>query len=171
LPLLAIGVAGRVGWLPLSDGFDWLASTPALVVFGTAVVIEILGDKLPIVDHALDLLHAGMKPIAGGLAMAAAVAGTTPLYATVLLVVTGGLAAGVVHVGKAKVRLASTATTAGIGNPALSIVEDVVSLAGTVASFVIPIAVAAVVLVCVLSASGVLVWLAFYHRGARQSAP
>ena len=56
LPLLVAALAARSGMVPLSDGFAWLASTPALVTLGTAAVIETLAYYIPGVDHALDVL-------------------------------------------------------------------------------------------------------------------
>jgi hypothetical protein len=146
LPLFVVGIAGRLGWVSLSPGFDWLAEVPALVVFGAAVAIELVADKVPVVDHVLDVAHGLIKPAAGGLVMATVVADLTPLYATLLLVAAGGTTAGAVHLTKAQARVASTATTAGIGNPVLSAAEDAISLAGSVASIAIPIAAALLVL-------------------------
>ena len=43
LPLLIAAIAARSGVLPLTDGFAWLASTPALVTLGTAAVLTPIG--------------------------------------------------------------------------------------------------------------------------------
>ena len=156
LPLLVVGVAGRLEWVPLSDSYTWLASWPALVVFGAAVVAEILADKFPIVDHALDSLQTIVKPVAGGLIMATVVDDWAPLYVTVFWIITGGAVSGAVHVTKAKLRLVSSATTAGFGNPVLSAVEDVGALVGSVASIIVPwLVVIALVLALAMT------WLAF----------
>lgn len=150
LPLFVVGLAGRLDFVQLSESFEWLASWPALVVFGVAVVAEVAADKFPIVDHFLDGAQVFVKPIAGGFAMATVVDDWAPLYLTVFWIVVGGSAAGLVHVTKAKVRLLSSATTAGLGNPLLSTAEDGVALAGTVGAIAIPplvvVALAAVVL-------------------------
>src|SRR5512145_2759755 len=90
LPLLVAGVAGRLDLLPLSESFAWLGSTPALVVFGVAVVAEVLGDKIPVVDHFLDALHTLLKPIAGTVVAASVLTDLPPLPATVLSLITGG---------------------------------------------------------------------------------
>lgn len=34
IPLLVAGAAARAGWIPLSDGFSWLAATPAPITLG-----------------------------------------------------------------------------------------------------------------------------------------
>jgi len=140
LPLLVIGLAGRWELVPLSPSFEWLAGTPALVVFGVAVITEALADKLPGVDHALDVLGAFVKPLTGALVTATVVKDWTPLYATVLCILVGGSTAGVVHVAKAKLRLLSTIGSAGLANPLLSAVEDLGALALAVAAILLPLA-------------------------------
>jgi len=155
LPLFVVGLAGRFDWVPLSESFDWLASWPALVVFGVAVVVEVLADKFPVVDHVLDTVQTFVKPIAGALVMATVVEEWAPLYLTVVAIVVGGTTAGAVHLTKAKLRLVSSATTAGLGNPALSASEDGVALAGVVGSIVVP-----PLVVVVLAVIVVLAWVA-----------
>src|SRR5688500_4357950 len=38
VPLLALSLAARGGWVELSPSFDWLASTPASVALATATL-------------------------------------------------------------------------------------------------------------------------------------
>lgn len=130
LPLFFTGLAARLEWIPLLDRFDWLASDAALLVFGVAVLLEILGDKFPLVDHFLDSAALIVKPTAGAIAAVSVVTELDLLPAAVIGIVLGGGIAGVVHVGKAHLRLASTVLTGGLANPALSVVEDGVALAG-----------------------------------------
>ena len=159
LPLFVVALAGRLELVTLSDSFAWLASWPALIVFGAAVVVEVLSDKFPIVDNFLDSVQVFVKPIAGALVAATVVEAWAPLYVTVVAIIGGGSAAGLVHVAKAKVRLVSSATTAGLGNPVLSVSEDVGALAGSVVSLVVP---QLVILMLLLGA--VLAWL-LWRRG------
>jgi len=161
LPLLVVGAAGRAGMLPMSDAFQWLTSTPALVVFAVAVVSEILADKIPLVDSALDVVQTFVKPVAGTVLVASLVTDLSPLHATVLGIVTGGVAAGAVQTLKAKTRVVSTLSTAGIANPMLSIGEDAGSLVGSVLSILLwPLALAAAAAVVLLYV------LVFHRRGA-----
>jgi hypothetical protein len=140
LPLLATGIAGRLGFLPLSDSFAWLASNPALVVFGSAALIEILADKVPVLDHALDAVGLLIKPVAGAAAVVAVTQKLDPLWAAVLGIAVGGTVAGAVQVAKAKTRLGSSALTLGHANPVLSLAEDVASLTGVVFAVLWPLA-------------------------------
>ena len=53
VPLLAAGIAARTGYLPLTDGFQWLGSTPALLMLGTAAAASRRSPiTFPGVDHA-----------------------------------------------------------------------------------------------------------------------
>jgi uncharacterized membrane protein len=164
LPLFVVGLAGRLDLVTLSESFSWLESWAAIVVFGVAVVVEVLADKFPVVDNLLDSVQTFVKPIAGALVMATVVEDWTPLYATVFWIVMGGSSAGLVHITKAKLRLVSTATTAGVGNPVLSTSEDVGALAGTVGSIAVP-----PVMVIVLAVGVVLAWVVL--RRFRRRAP
>ena len=139
LPLFVVGVAGKLGWVQLGASFEWLASWPALVVLGVAVVTEVLSDKIPLVDHLLDLVGGFIKPAAGAMLAASVLTQLTPLQSAVVGIVAGGSSAGVVHLAKAKVRLFSSITTAGLGNPFLSFGEDIASLVGSVIAILVPV--------------------------------
>jgi uncharacterized membrane protein len=134
LPLFLVSSAARLGWITPAPPFEWLSSWAALTVFGVAVVVEVLSDKIPLVDHALDLV----KPAAGAVLAIAAFHDLSPEQRLLLGLVAGGGTAGVVHAIKAKVRLASSFATAGLGNPFLSFGEDVLSTVGTVLALVVP---------------------------------
>lgn len=139
LPPFVVGVAGRLGLVELSASFGWLAETPALFAFGAAVVVEVLADKVPVVDHALDAVQTLVKPIAGGFVAATVVSEWAPLYVTVASIVVGASASTAVHFTKAHLRLVSTVSTAGVANPVLSVSEDGVALTGTVGAIALPL--------------------------------
>src|SRR5215468_4967764 len=74
LPIFLAGVLARFGWLDLGQAFAFLKSDKALIIFGVATTLEFLGDKIPAVDHALDLIGTPLRPAAGAL-LAASVLG------------------------------------------------------------------------------------------------
>ena len=166
LPLLVVGVAGRLDFIPLTRSFAWLESWPALIVFGVAVVSEFLADKFPVVDHFLDSIQVFVKPIAGTILMASVLTELSPLHATVLGLIGGGTVAGAVHLGKAKLRLASSATTAGAANPLLSLLEDVGAFVGSIAAIVVPLLMLFLLILFVLVAI-----LAFRHWRRSRTVP
>ncbi len=151
LPLLLAGIFARVGWLDLGPSFQFLASNRALVVFGVASLLEILGDKIPVVDHALDALGTPLRPAAGAL-LAASVLGhvSDPLVALSLGTAVGAPAALIPHAAKSALRGASTTFTGGLANPILSLVEDAVSLILFVLAVLVPIVVVGLLVLALL---------------------
>lgn len=127
LPLLVIGIAGRLGRFEIESGYNWLTTDAALITFAVAVVAETLADKIPIVDHALDTIGLVVKPAVGTMAAAALFVQLPPFEATLLGLAVGGTIATGVHLAKAKVRVLSSLTTGTALNPVLSFAEDVVS--------------------------------------------
>jgi len=144
LPLLLASVLARLGVLDLGPSFQFLASNKALVVFGVATAIEIVGDKIPVVDHALDLIGTPLRPAAGAL-LAASVLGTVsdPLTSIVIGTAVGAPSALVPHAAKSALRAASTAATGGLANPLLSVLEDLVSVVAFVVAVLMPMLVVA----------------------------
>lgn len=142
LPLLLLGLLARfTDQVHLGRAYQWLASDPALIVFGAATVIEVAGDKWPAVDNLLDAVQAVLRPLAGALAASAVLAALSPVAGTVVGALLGLPVAAQVHLTKAGVRLVSTHSTLGLANPVVSVVEDAVSLAGSVlAAFAPPVA-------------------------------
>jgi uncharacterized membrane protein len=151
LPLLMLSVAGRfhLAGIDLSGNFAWLGSDLAIVILAIASVIEIIGDKIPAVDHALHSVGLIVRPAAGWLAAASVLGGADPVVAAVVGLIIGAPTALGFHAAKAGTRTVSSATTLGIANPFLSAFEDflsfVVSLIGFVAPVLVPIVLGALI--------------------------
>jgi len=128
----------------------WLASDAALLIFGIASVVEVVADKVPAVDHALDLLQSVLSPIAGAVAAFAALSGWPAPFALALAIIVGAPVAGGVHAIGAVTRIKSSAATGGAGNPVLSILEDVLAAVMIALAFLAPlIALVAVVWIAI----------------------
>ncbi len=128
LPLAMLSGLAFFDLIDMGRGFHWMGNPIAMVCFSSAVLVEIVGDKIPLIDHMLDTVGAAVRPAAGALAASSVIAGVDPIAACVIGLATGGVVAGGVHLGKASLRVGSTATTAGVANPVLSLIEDVVVL-------------------------------------------
>lgn len=124
----ALACAQGLGWIDLGSSLHWMGSPMAIGTFGAAIAIEICADKVPVVDHAFDVLHVVLKPVAGSFAAVALMDGQSPLIHAVAGLATGGVIAGGTHFTKAAFRVGSTATTVGLGNTLLSVGEDVLAL-------------------------------------------
>ena len=147
LPLLLAGLLARGGMLELGPSFRFIASNQALILFGVATVVEMLGDKIPAVDHTLDALSTVLRPAAGSL-LAASVMWRVPdpLTALALGVAVGAPSALVPHAAKSTLRAASTAFTGGLASPVLSLLEDLVALVMFVFTVLLPVAMALLIL-------------------------
>ena len=154
LPLLLAGGMARWGIIELGSSFQFIASDRALILFGVATAIEILADKVPAVDHALDTLSTVLRPAAGSLLAASVLWQVSdPLTALALGVAVGAPTSLVPHAAKSVLRAASTTFTGGLANPFISILEDLIAVALFVLTVLIPVVVAgALVLVGLLVA-------------------
>lgn len=138
LPLLAVNLAALSGALELNESYAFVGHWGATVVLATAALVEVLGDKIIGFDHTLDAVGLVAKPIAATLLAAAVLTELDPLLAAVLGIVSGGAPASAAGLVKAQVRAMASVTTAGIGNAALSFVEDVVAVFSVVLALLVP---------------------------------
>ena len=172
LPLFGAGLAVHFFSLPLPGYLDWVGRPEAILLFGVATLLEVLGDKIPVVDHLLDSVQVFTKPALAALAATPFVYQLAPQHAAAIAIVVGAPLALGVHATKATVRVGSTATTGGIGNPVLSVLEDVAAVFAMVLAFLAPLlallVVAAMLFILVRMA---LRFRARRRRGAAASPP
>ena len=151
VPLLVAAVAARLGLLPLADGFQWLASTTALVTLATAATVEAVAYFVPGVDHALDVV-AGPAAVAAGVVASASVMTDVPAnYAWPIAIIAGGGIAGVTKGGAALLRAKTGLATGGLGNPVLALFETLGATGIAIAALVVP-------LVCLVAVVLLAVW-------------
>lgn len=149
IPLMVMGLLNRfTSLIDLDDPYSAISSGWALGTLGVLIVIEVLADNFPIVNHFNDAVQTVIRPAAGAVVFAAStdVADVNPALA----VVAGLLVAGSVHATKALVvRPAVTATTGGLGNTPVSVTEDIVAASVSFFSILIPILVGILLLIVV----------------------
>ncbi len=139
LPLLALGLGVRFELLHVDPAAAWIASTPAIVTLLWATVLELAADKVPALDHLLDVVATGLRPAAAAVAAWCTFAGVHPALGVAAALVLGAGAMGV-HVAKAKVRLGSSMLTMGAANPVLSLVEDAIATGLSAMAVLAPLA-------------------------------
>ena len=139
VPLLLISLASRGGHLELAESFEWMGSTPALIAFGTATVLEIGAYYVPFLDNLLDTVSTPSAVVAGVVASASQVSDLDPLLGWSIAIVAGGGVAGAVQGLTAVTRQLSSVATAGFGNPLLSTAEAGASLVMTVLAILVPL--------------------------------
>jgi hypothetical protein len=151
IPLLVVGVlAHYTNLIKLNPPWDALANPWILIMLGILLIIEMLADKIPAINHINDLIQTFVRPVAGAVAFAAStnvIHGINPILALAC----GLLVAGGVHLVKsAAVRPMVTATTAGAGNVPVSVAEDITSTVVSFLSILVPIAIAVLTAILIL---------------------
>ena len=139
LPLLIVALTARfTDLINLEAPWDVLTSWWVIGVLAVLLVVEMIADKVPVVDHANDVIQTVVRPAAGAILFASNSNIISDLHPA-LAVACGPLLAGGVHAAKATVRPVVTATTGGVGNPVVSFLEDVVAFVVSVLSILLPI--------------------------------
>lgn len=168
LPLLIVGLLARfTDWITLRPPWNTLENSWVLLVLTILLLIESVVDKIPAADTVNDVIQTLIRPAAGAILFAAGnnvISEISPVAAMIC----GLLVAGGVHAAKATTRPMITAGTAGLGNPVVSVVEDVISGVSAFASIVLPV-LAAVFIATLL---GLFVWwrVRRYRRRAESAA-
>jgi len=149
IPLLVVGVIAHYfpDTLKLNQPWDLIANPWILILLGVLVIIEMVADKVPAVNHINDIIQTVVRPAAGAIAFAASAKVVTDIH-PVLALACGLLMAGGVHVVKAAaVRPAVTATTGGAGNVPVSIAEDILAFFASVFAVLLPVVMGTVLVV------------------------
>lgn len=168
-PLLAYIVAAR--WFNLyhiNPHFAFITQPWFIAVIGILALADLIADKIPLIDHGWDAIHTVIRPVAGAFIVAASdnqihvlpnstFVGThiVPMGINVslsfaIVVAIGAALALISHIVKASTRIASTATTAGILNIFISILENISVLIMTLLALFAPVVMFAIVIVFVL---------------------
>lgn len=161
IPLFIVALLSRVSSLiTLNEPYDALSSWWVIGALAVLMVVEILVDKIPVADTANDVIHTFIRPAAGALLFAAStkVIGLHPVLAALC----GVIVAGGVHAAKTGGRPVVTATTAGIGNPVVSTIEDALSFVASLLAVIAPYVLAALILI------GLSLFIWWYERRLRR---
>ncbi len=146
LSLAAVAIAAHFQIVHPPAPFEWLAAPVAMWILIGLSAVELVADKIPIVDHAMHFVQVATKPAAGAIL----VGGTlhAPSHEVLIgLMIAGGLNALGVHAAIASVRGATTLMTGGVGNPVVSTAEDAGTIGGLTLAFFAPF-VAAFLAIC-----------------------
>lgn len=139
IPLLVVSLLARFTNLIQLDG-RWAALESwwmigLLLVLG---LVEFVADKVPAVDQVNDAIQSFIRPIAGAILFASSAKTITDIH-PVLSMACGLLVAGSVNAAKSFVaRPAVEATTAGLGVPVMSGLEDIIATIVSVLSVALP---------------------------------
>jgi hypothetical protein len=166
VPLLTVGLLARyTNLIHLNPPYDVLTHPVVLVLLAVLAVLDFIADKVPAIDHVLHLVGLVIHPVAGAILFLAASSDAGAVH-PVLAAVCGIILAGGTHAARMAARPVSTATTAGVANPVLSLCEDVVSLLLAVLAVTVPALAALLLLLCLAALVRFL-----RRRGRRRSPP
>lgn len=150
IPLLIAGIASHFGVLPLGESFEWMGSTPALICFGAAAVLEVLAYYIPFIDNLIDTIATPLSIVAGTLLMTSVFPAENEWMKWILGFIIGGGAAATIQSGSTITRLFSSKFTAGAGNPVVSTTEGVTATGFSILSLIIPIIVAILIVILIV---------------------
>lgn len=149
VPLIVVGSLGRwTSFVTVPPGWEWLTDGWVLTILVVLLVLDVVADKVPVVDSIHDVLQTVVRPVAGGIAFGAGAGSQTVVTeepgafftsGSWVPVVVGLVLALAVHLVKASTRVAITATTGGAVTPVVSTVEDASSIGLSVAALLAPV--------------------------------
>ena len=148
IPLLLMGIAGRIDWIQLPNGWLWLENEWVMVILGVLFIIEIIADKVPAVDSVNDWIQTAVRPASGGIVFAGGIGTSTVAVddpgnffssGAWIPVVIGIALALLMSLAKSAVRPVANIATGGAAAPALSTAEDGASVVLVVLAIVAPV--------------------------------
>ena len=123
LPLLVLSVTAYTGHVNLNESFAWLATPAAVIMLGTAAIVEIAAFYIPGVDNVLDTVATPGAVVAGTIASAAVMTDLPPMLKWTAAIIAGGGVAGITQGLTAILRAKSTVFTGGLGNSTVATAE------------------------------------------------
>lgn len=150
IPLLVVALLGRfTNLIKLQQPWDGLTSWWFIGLLIVLSLIEFFADSTPAVNHINDIIQTFIRPTAGAIVFAASANVLTEI-SPILSLACGLLVAGSIHAVKSTIiRPTVTATTAGVGNLPISILEDATSTIISVLSIMVPIVVVVLLIILI----------------------
>jgi Domain of unknown function (DUF4126) len=138
LPLLAVGLLAKyTHYIHLGPSFDLLTNPIVLLVLAVLALADLIGDKIPAVDHFLHTVGLLVHPIIGAILAVSTTQGSH--VNPILMAVCGLVMAGGIHGIRTVVRPATNAASVGTSAPLVSMAEDAAAVTLTALSVWFPI--------------------------------
>jgi hypothetical protein len=132
-----LGLLQKFSFTKLPGGLDVLDNWWIIGIAGGLYLVEFFADKIPYLDSVWDVVHTFIRVPAGVIVAYAATNQLDPSVYIPAALVGGGLAFSS-HGTKAAARLAANVSPEPVSNWVLSVVEDVIAIAGSVIAVVAP---------------------------------
>ena len=163
------GAAGYLGWVPLPEGLKVLQNPIVMGVSGLLFAVEFFADKIPALDTLWDLVHTFIRIPAGAALAAGVFGGDSATWATVAGLL-GGTLAATAHTAKATTRAAVNTSPEPFSNIGMSLAGDAFVPTVLWLSWTHPVVLAAVLVLSVLVAIGLIVVLGKFLRALLRRA-
>ncbi len=164
LVVFIFGLASWLGYWELPEHLAVLAHPLVLFASGFMTVVELLADKLPVLDTAWDAVHTFIR-IPAGAALAASVFGDSGAAVALAAALLGGTLTATTHFSKAGTRATVNASPEPFSNAALSFTEDLLVAAGSWLAVNLPFVFLGLLAIFLVAALLMLRWVV---RGARR---
>ncbi len=175
IPFVLVALTARLSdVIQLPGEYDWVVSDWAIGVAGVLLLAELVLDKVPVVDHLNDVVQTAVRPTVGGLISSATFSAQNldnsqwmrdnPWAGAVI----GVLVAGLTHATKSAARPVVNVSTAGVGAPVVSTIEDVLSVVLAVLALFAPVLI--VIALLLLAWGMVVIWRKWAARRRRRTA-
>ena len=139
LPLFALSLASYFNLWELNASWLWIGRITAVITFGVATLIEIVGYYIPFVDNLLDMIAIPLATIAGTAVMVSTMVDLNPLITWSLAIIAGGGTAATIKSAAGTSRITSTVSTAGFGNPLVSTIETGTAIIMSILAIFLPV--------------------------------
>lgn len=181
IPMLVLGLLDRfTSMVELPTAWQWLSHDVTLWIIAALLVLEVVADKIPVLDSLNDAVQTVIRPAAGGITFASGVGTETVTVqdpgalfageAWIPVVIGAGLAL-LVHLFKATTRAGANTATAGAAAPVLSTAEDTAAALLALTAVFIPVFVVVLLVIIVVTLWLLGRWVLRRRRGDRLMSP
>jgi hypothetical protein len=133
-----LGLLQKFSATELPMGLTVLDNWWVIGVAGFLFVVEFFADKIPYVDSVWDVIHTFIRIPAGAIVAYSATNEMDPAVSAIATLVGGGLALSS-HGTKAALRATANLSPEPVSNWILSIIEDIIAIAGTILAVLAPV--------------------------------
>lgn len=139
VPLLILSLGSMAEYVTLAESYLWIGTVPAMIAFGVATILEIVGYYVPWMDNMLDTISTPLAPIAGVVGAGSVLVDVDPLISWSVAIILGGGTALSVELLTVKARALSSFFTGGFGNSIVASGELFFSTFIAILAIVVPI--------------------------------
>ncbi|QNO15818.1 DUF4126 domain-containing protein [Alkalicella caledoniensis] len=128
IPLLTMNLATYFGYIQPPQNLEWITSPQALIILIIATIVEFIAYEIPWFNNIVNMLSIPFATIAGVILTASFLTDINPVQQWALAIIAGGGTALATDIFSNTAHVALTTTTAGTANPALALIETIITI-------------------------------------------